>query len=115
MENTEVMTWVLACEVDDVPEDGGACVKIGGEQIAIFNFSRKGTWYATQNLCPHKKQMALSRGMTGSTGENDEAKVACPFHKYTFSLSTGKCLNGEEETLKTYQVQVEGTQVYIGI
>jgi nitrite reductase (NADH) small subunit len=40
--------WVLACYVDDVPTNGGACVKLGDEQIAVFNFSRRGEWYATQ-------------------------------------------------------------------
>lgn len=52
--------WLLACNVNDVSENGGACIKYNNEQIAIFNFSRRGQWFATQNLCPHKQQMALS-------------------------------------------------------
>lgn len=115
MENPTLTSWQFACEISDIPEDGGACVKIGEEQIAIFNFTRRGEWYATQNLCPHKNQMALSRGMIGSTGENAEPKVACPFHKYSFSLSTGQCLNGEESSLKTYPVRVEENKIFIGI
>lgn len=101
----------LACKVEDVPADGGACVLIDGEQIAIFNFARRGEWFATQNECPHKQQMALSRGMIGST--LDEPKVACPFHKKTFSLKTGVCLSGEEYLIKTYPVKVENGDVYI--
>ncbi len=42
--------WSLACSVSEIPEDGGACVLINGEQIAIYNFARRGEWYATQNL-----------------------------------------------------------------
>ena len=115
METLTDIKWIMACYTDDVPENGGACVKHGDEQIAVYNFSRRGEWFATQNLCPHKQQMVLSRGMIGSTGEICEPKVACPFHKKTFSLLTGECLSGEEYQIKTYPVRVSEGRVYIGI
>lgn len=112
MNNTETLTsWILACKVEDIPENGGACVLLDGEQIAIYNFKKRGEWYATQNLCPHKQQMALSRGMIGSTGE--EPKVACPFHKKTFSLKSGACLSGDDYEIKTYPVKVEDNKVFV--
>jgi len=110
---TKVETWSRAAEAKDFPENGGACVRIYGQQIAIFNFSRRGEWYACQNLCPHKMQMALSRGMIGSV--QDEPKVACPFHKKTFSLRTGHCLAGDEETIRTYPVKVIDGVVYVSV
>ena len=109
----EVSKWFFACYADDVPENGGVCVKHNDEQIAVYNFSRRGEWFATQNLCPHKQQMVLSRGMIGSTGDHCEPKVACPFHKKTFSLKTGACLSGDEYQIKTYPVKVIGGKVYI--
>jgi nitrite reductase (NADH) small subunit len=52
--------------------------------------------------------------MIGST--NGEPKVACPFHKRTFSLIDGHCMNEEQcENIKTYPVKIEGYLVYIGI
>jgi nitrite reductase (NADH) small subunit len=111
---TTAIEWVLACYTDDVPENGGACVKLRNEQIAVFNFKRRAEWYATQNLCPHKQQMVLSRGMIGSTGANCEPKVACPFHKNTFSLDTGKCLTNDAYFIKTYPVKAIDGKVYIG-
>jgi len=105
--------WFYACLAEDVPENGGACVLYKDEQIALFHFTRRNEWYATQNECPHRKQMALSRGMIGNQG--DEPKVACPFHKKTFSLKTGACLNGDECALKTYPVKVEDGKVFIGV
>jgi len=111
----EKVTWFLACHIDDVPDNGGVCVKYQHEQIALFHFTRRGEWFATQNKCPHRRQMALSRGRIGSTKE-DEPKVACPFHKKTFSLETGACLNDEEcASLKTYPVKVKDGLVYIGV
>jgi nitrite reductase (NADH) small subunit len=113
MIDEKVITWFLACKAGDVPHNGGVCVKFGEEQIALFHFTRRGEWYATQNMCPHRRQMALSRGMIGT--ERDEPKVACPFHKKTFSLVTGQCLNGDECAIKTYPVKVEDDLVYIGV
>ena len=111
---TEKINWFVACTTADVPENGGVCVKYKTEQIALFNFTRRGEWYATQNLCPHRMQMALSRGMIGS--QDGEPKVACPFHKKTFSLIDGHCMNGDDcSSIKTYPVKIENGKVYIGI
>jgi nitrite reductase (NADH) small subunit len=112
--NPSTMNWFYACKVTDVPANGGVCVKYGEEQIALFRFARRDSWYATQNLCPHKQQMALSRGMTGT--QEGEPKIACPFHKKTFSLSDGRCLSDETECgITTYPVRIEEDHVYIGV
>jgi len=107
-----VKTWFKAAHIQAFPENGGACVKYKDMQIAVFNFSRRSEWYACQNLCPHKMQMILSRGMIGSHSE--DPKVACPFHKKTFSLKSGECLNAEEHSIATFPVKVEQGYVYIG-
>jgi nitrite reductase (NADH) small subunit len=114
METLTKVTWLPVCQAADIPADGGACALVEGEQVAIFNFARRGEWYATQNLCPHKQQMILARGMIGSTGEACEPKVACPYHKRTFSLLTGECLNADECAIQTYPIKVENDTVYIG-
>lgn len=113
MDTLSATKWFYACRIGDVPANGGVCVKIQDEQIALFNFTRRSQWYATQNLCPHKQQMVLSRGMIGSTGPGCEPKVACPFHKRTFSLLTGENLEGEEYAIRTYRVRVQEDRVYI--
>jgi len=105
--------WFAACRTEDAVINGGVCVKYGEYQIALFYFDRSKTWFATQNQCPHKKQMALSRGMTGTRG--DEPKIACPFHKKTFSLITGQCLTGDECAIATYPVKIENELVYIDV
>lgn len=111
METIQEITWQPACAVDHIPEDGGACVLLDGKQIAIFNFTRRGEWYATDNQCPHRQQMALARGMIGSAG--DEPKVACPFHKKTFSLRSGHCLSDDGYQINTYPINVIDGVVYI--
>ena len=107
-----VKVWFKAASVSKFPKNGGACIKYKNLQIAIFNFTREGNWYACQNLCPHKMEMVLSRGMIGE--ENMEAKVACPLHKNNFSLKTGKHLNGDLDSIATYPIKIEDGFVYVG-
>jgi NAD(P)H-dependent nitrite reductase large subunit/NAD(P)H-dependent nitrite reductase small subunit len=105
------LRWVSVGYAADFPLDGGATVKYGKSQIAVFNFASRAQWYATQNMCPHKKAFVLSRGIVGSAGE--EPKVACPLHKKTFSLESGESLQGEEYRIQTFRVKVESEQVYV--
>jgi nitrite reductase (NADH) small subunit len=113
VERVELLKWFKAAPAHAFPENGGACVKYKDEQIAVFNFKRRNEWFACQNLCPHKMQMILSRGIIGST--EGEPKVACPFHKRTFSLKTGECLNADECSIKTYPVKEENGFIYVGV
>lgn len=105
------LRWVPVGYASDFPVDGGATIKYGSSQIAVFNFASRGQWYATQNMCPHKKAFVLSRGILGSAA--DEPKVACPLHKKTFSLDTGESLQGDEYRIRTFPVKVEGERVYV--
>ena len=113
VEEADVTSWHKAAAVADFPVNGGACVKIEDKQIAVFNFNSKTEWYACQNLCPHKLQMVLARGMIGD--KNGIPKVACPFHKKTFSLESGENLDGEDYSVTTYPVKVEEGFVYVGL
>ena len=108
----DVKVWFKAASTKDFPKDGGACVKYKDKQIAVFNFERLGKWYACQNVCPHKMEMVLSRGMIGD--DKGTPKVACPLHKKTFSLEDGTNLNGDMDAIATYPVKIEEENVYIG-
>lgn len=105
--------WIKVTEAAKAPLNSGFCYSHGSEQIAIFNFNRE-TWYATQNLCPHQKQMVMSRGLIGDS--QGQPKVSCPLHKNAFSLKTGQCLDQDKSwSLKTYAVKVEEGQVFIEV
>ena len=108
----DVKVWFKAASVSDFPVDGGACIKYKDKQIAVFNFARLNRWYACQNLCPHKMEMVLSRGMIGD--HKGIPKVACPLHKKTFSLETGENLNSDLNAIAVYPVKVEAGDVYVG-
>jgi nitrite reductase (NADH) large subunit len=103
--------WVPVGKAWDFPAEGGSAVKYGKTQIAVFNFASRGEWYATQNMCPHRREFVLSRGMIGDQG--GKPKVACPVHKKTFELETGRCLTGEDYSVRVFPVRVEADDVFL--
>lgn len=105
--------WVKVGTVGDFPVDGGSTIKYGRTQIAVFNHASRGQWYATQNMCPHKKAFVLSRGILGDAG--GVPKVACPLHKKTFSLESGESLSDPEYRIETFPVKVDGNDVYLDL
>jgi nitrite reductase (NADH) large subunit len=107
----EQSRWVQVGTVANFPQDGGATIKYGKSQIAVFNFTSRGEWYASQNMCPHKKAFVLSRGIVGD--QSGTPKVACPLHKKTFSLQTGESLQGEDYDIRTFPVKVEDGNVFL--
>lgn len=107
----DARTWFRVGVVADFPQDGAATVKYGQVQIAVYNFTSRGEWFATQNMCPHQRAFVLSRGIIGD--QQGEPKVACPLHKKTFSLQSGACLTGEDYRLETFPVRIDGDAVYL--
>ena len=106
--------WIKVAMAKDVPEDSGVAVLIDDQQYAVFNFSSIGKWFATENKCPHKKEMTIARGLIGNAG--DTPKVACAMHKNVFSLESGKCLNNDSlGSIKTFPVKIENGEVIIGL
>jgi nitrite reductase (NADH) large subunit len=103
--------WIHVGQVADFPRDGGAAIKYGDVQIAVFNFASRGEWYACQNMCPHKKAFVLSRGIIGT--QDETPKVACPLHKKTYSLQTGDCVSGDDFSVKVFPVKIVEEDVYL--
>lgn len=110
LERAQQPTWVKVGTVSDFPHNGGATVKYGKVQIAVFHFTTRGEWYACQQMCPHKKAFVLSRGIIGDA--NGTPKIACPMHKKTFSLESGECLSGGEYSIRVFPVKVDGEDVF---
>lgn len=117
------LTWQPIIESKhfaDLPTGSSKNVKRGDTQLAVFKI--KGKWYATQQMCPHKRTFALSEGLIGddatttatiattTTDEKSESKlwVSCPFHKKNFTLNgadAGKCANDDGVNIATFPIE----------
>lgn len=89
---------------DGPPAISSANVKRGDTQLAVFKI--KGKFYATQQMCPHRRAFILSDGLIG----DDRGKywVSCPYHKRNFDLNgeqAGRCSSDEKLSVATFPAE----------
>ena len=104
-------SWVALGRAAEFQPDCGMTYRFGQAQLAVFYASSHQRWYATQARCPHKGDAVLGRGLVGDACGTP--KVACPFHKRTFALDSGRCLSGDSPDLVTFPVKVDAGVVYV--
>jgi len=100
--------WVTVVKKDDMVLSENAttnvAVKYGDTQLAIYHVPQRG-FYATQQMCPHRRAFVLDHGIIGNTPTGD-LYVSCPLHKRNFSLTEGKCLNDPDYEIVSFEVRV---------
>jgi nitrite reductase (NAD(P)H) len=104
----------LATVYDLMPTDDAitsAAVKHGDSQLAIFHIPRRG-YFATQQMCPHKRAFVLDHGIVGDDLDGN-LYVSCPLHKRNFRLKDGKCLNDEDFSIMPFDVKQEGNDLLV--
>lgn len=86
----------------------GKCrmVEVDGRVFALFNVD--GTYYATENTCPH------SGGPLGE-GDLDGSVVTCPWHGWQFDVTTGECLIRGNVRIGAFDVRVEGDDLFVEV
>lgn len=108
------LNWKKICTTQDLVIDSGVCALVDHNQIAIFHVSNdeKGV-YAISNYDPIGKANVLYRGIVGDV--KGELVVASPLYKQHFSLTTGVCLEDENETVTTYAARINGDDVELAV
>ena len=103
------MAWQPLIEagkfVKDAPVGSGQAVLRGDTQLAVFwvpeKGGKKGRYYATQQMCPHKRAFVLSDGLIGDDpgeeGKDRNLWISCPMHKRNFKLGSGATGSGPKE------------------
>ena len=102
------MSWVRACQVDDVEEEDVIPFSYGGKEYAIYR-SDDDEFYATAGLCTHE-QVEIADGLVMG------CVIECPRHNGRFDFRTGKPLGAPViEPLLTYRVKVEDDAVFLDV
>jgi nitrite reductase/ring-hydroxylating ferredoxin subunit len=86
----------------------GACMEVvvGGHAVALYNVG--GRFYATGNTCLH-------RGGPLGQGVLDGHAVMCPWHAWTWDVTTGENTANGALKVPSYEVRVEDGQVYVKV
>jgi 3-phenylpropionate/trans-cinnamate dioxygenase ferredoxin component len=100
-------TWVRACAVTDVPEEGALHVDLRGLPVCVARSG--GTLYAIRDVCSHA-DVALSEG------EVDDGTIECWLHGSRFDLSTGRPTGlPATKPVPIYPVKHDGDDVLVAI
>jgi nitrite reductase (NADH) small subunit len=90
--------FARAIAVADLPPGRAAEVVVNGQAVALFNVG--GTFHALAGRCPH-------RGGPLGQGFLDGPRVSCPWHNYTFDVTTGENVVNADLKVARYEVKVE--------
>jgi nitrite reductase/ring-hydroxylating ferredoxin subunit len=89
---------------EDIKPGTGLVVEAGGKYLAVFNVD--GTFYAIDNECVH-------RGGPLGEGELRGTVVECPWHGWTYDVTTGRCTSNPTACVKSYRVTIDGPDVKV--
>jgi methionine sulfoxide reductase heme-binding subunit len=92
------------CAVSDIEEDRAKMFCIDKERIAVYKTS--GKLFAVNNVCKHQN---------GPLGEGKvvDGCITCPWHGYQYLPHNGQSPPPFKEKVSTYDVRIEGTEVWI--
>lgn len=102
--------FVKVLKLSELAEGKIKGVDVSGERIALYNLG--GEIFATTDVCTHMQCSLAENGMI----EEDEEIVECQCHGSHFNIKTGEVASPPAfEPLKTYQVKVEGDDVFVEV
>lgn len=109
---------------DELPNGISATIRRGDTQLALWRV--KGRYFATQQMCPHKRAFVLSDGLVGEdppscdSSADDRNKpaaaapwISCPHHKRNYDLSSGTCKNDSELSIATFPAEERGGDGFV--
>jgi len=99
-----VSEFLKALPIAELP--AGQCREalVAGKAVALFNVD--GSVYALSNTCIH-------RGGPLGQGSLSGTSVMCPWHAWTYDVTTGESTVNPDLKVDRYEVKVEDGQVLV--
>jgi nitrite reductase (NADH) small subunit len=98
--------FIKVASTSDLKPGAAMTAQVDGKAVALFNVA--GKIYATDNTCLHQG------GPLGEGILHGEI-ITCPWHMWEWNVRTGEKLGESSLKLATYPVEVEGTDIKVGI
>lgn len=98
--------FVKVASTTELEPGAAMTVVVNGAEIAIYNVA--GKIYATSNTCLHQG---------GPLGEGllEGEVVSCPWHMWEYSVCTGELVGNSSVKVATYPVEIDGTDIKVGV
>ena len=98
--------WVNVGKSGEVAAGTARKVEVDGQEVAVYNCD--GKFYATSNICPHQGG-PLAEGMVEGTS------VVCPWHAWSFDVTTGVSPVNPRAKIPCYQIKTEGEDLFVSL
>ena len=98
--------FVKVASTEDLKPGTAMTVAVNGIDIALYNVG--GKIFATDNTCLHQG---------GPLGEGilEGEVVTCPWHMWEYNVCTGEKIGNNSIKVTTFPVEVEGTDIKVGV
>lgn len=103
-EPTGLEGWTAVATLEDLPDGEVMEAMVGDRALALARVGDD--VYALDDLCPH------AGGPLGD-GTLEGCELTCPWHGWTFDVSTGQCTMDPSLKAGTVEAKVHGGQVYV--
>ena len=102
------MTWITACQLDDIEQEGALRFDHGTKTFALYRAPDDSVW-CTDGLCTHEA-IHLADGLVM------DYEVECPKHSGAFDYRSGEAIRLPAcKDLRTYPAEVVDGEVRIRI
>ncbi len=98
--------FVRVASKDEIPLGEGRAFDVKGTQVAVFNCD--GKFYAIDNVCKHQ-------GGPLAEGELEGTVVTCPWHAWTYDVTTGGSPDDPDCSTARFDVKVEGDDILVAV
>ena len=98
--------FINALTAADLPPGQGVELKVAGQAVALFNV--EGSFHAISNTCLHRGGPLGQGFVEGST-------VTCPWHAWTFDVTTGENVVNGELKVACFETKLEDGQVLVKV
>jgi len=98
--------FVRVASRKEIPSGQGRMFEVGGRQVAVFNVA--GKLHAIDNRCKHQQGPLAD-------GDLDGCVVTCPWHGWTYDITTGESPDDADTRVARYELKLDGDDVLIAV
>ncbi|MFZ0635809.1 MAG: Rieske 2Fe-2S domain-containing protein [Candidatus Acidiferrales bacterium] len=100
------MALLRAAKKDEVPAGTIREFQLDGTTVAIANV--EGKLYAINNVCLHRGGPLGEGQLTGKI-------VTCPWHGWTYDVTTGKTTMNPAVGVDCYPIEIKGDDIFVEV